>query len=792
MNKLTFLLALFCVVLSAHSQDLGFNVIEYKPAPGQHINIENIGTPQAAQNLAGDEKSLVSLGNFGGYVVLQFKKACVNHPNNPYGVDFSVFGNSFEGSSEPGIIYVMQDANNNGLPDDIWYEIAGSDYHNPTSTKNYRVNYKNPHGNFNIPWNDNHGNEGEVIANSFNTQEYYPDQQLFTDYPQDSIAFEGTKLQSSYYESSNVQIELEPLAFGYADNLPTNYYSDHSIPDNPYTLNVMEGGGGNAIDISWAVNENGNYVHLDSINFVKIVSANLQDAGIIGELSSDVTFISDVQENENLTGDQSVVVIYNHAPEVIIGDSVLIAGNHFEMGKPSGKDLSYKVDSEIGVFTDGNFIKSSVGGNVTIKAELQEDQAEFNVSSVLFREPTSIQLNTDFSAFYTGDTLALDAVVLDQNEVEIRNLSTLYVTPLATSTQLLNEGKNNSLVAINPGTDTLVISCVKFPDVQLKIPIVVQETENLANVYISIKTEQENILPLQKIKVPVSDLNKYLEDIQNDYSAFEQPTIAHAICKGLEKAGTAFSLKDDDKANGQLYLYSVEKEGFYTYGWGGKTDPSAFARAWIVRLNGNLHIRGFDKTTIKSGDTIMVYHVSNLLTEWELTTLFSSSDTVILGNSATITTKKAICSYQNNSITENEQIPVQNKEVTFKGTSINQSLFTDGDGKIEYTFNEAGSTFISSVNDALTVFVDIETGTNLIPEERLELYPNPASNYISIRGYSNTFQKIEIYSASGILEKLLLNQRIGDKIDISELSGGIYLVKVVTKDSSQSFKIFKN
>ena len=792
MNRLTFLLALFCVVLSAHSQDLGFEVIEYKPAPGQHINLENIGTPQAAQNIVAEKRNLVSLGSFGGYLVLKFKKACENHPNNPYGVDFSVFGNSFEGSSEPGIVYVMQDANNNGLPDDIWYEIAGSDYYNPTSTKNYRVNYKNPHGNFNIPWNDNQGNKGEVIANSFNTQEYYPNQALFTDYPQDSVAFEGTKLQSSYYESSNVQIELEPLAFGYADNLPTDYYTDHSIPDNPYTLNVMEGGGGNAIDISWAVNENGNYVHLDYINFVKIVSANLQDAGIIGELSTDVTFISDVQENENLTGNQSVVVIYNHAPEAIIGDSVFILGAHFIDGKPSSKNLGYKVNSDIGLFTDGNFVKTLVGGNVTIKAELQEDTDEFNVSSVFFREPTSIQLNTDFSAFYAGDTLALNAVVLDQNEVGIKYLSISYTITLASSTQLLNEGDSNSLVAINPGTDTLVISCVKFPDVQLKIPVVVQEKQNLADVYISIKTELENILPLQKIKIPVSDLNKYLEEPQNDYSAFEQPTIAHAICKGLEKAGTAFSLKDDDKANGQLYLYSVEKEGFYTYGWGGKTDPSAFARAWIVRLNGNSHIRGFDKTTIKSGDTIMVYHVSNLLTEWELTTLFSSSDTVILGNSATITTKKAICSYQNNSITENEQIPVQNKEVTFKGTSINQSLFTDGDGKIEYTFNEAGSTFISSVNDALTVFVDIETGTNLIPEERLELYPNPASNYISIRGYSNTFQKIEIYSASGILEKLLLNQRIGDKIDISELSGGIYLVKVVTKDSSQSFKIFKN
>ena len=174
MKKSIFVLALLCASWPLVAQVSSFELVGYKPAPGQHINIENIGTPEAAQNMVSARENLVSLGNFGGYIVLRFKKACQNHPSNPYGVDFSVFGNAFAGSSEPGIVYVMLDANQNGLPDDTWYEIAGSDDMNPGTIKNYQLTYYNPNGAKNIPWKDNFGHEGELLVNSYHGQEYYP------------------------------------------------------------------------------------------------------------------------------------------------------------------------------------------------------------------------------------------------------------------------------------------------------------------------------------------------------------------------------------------------------------------------------------------------------------------------------------------------------------------------------------------------------------------------------------------------------------------------------------------
>ena len=40
------------------------------------------------------------------------------------------------GSSEPGIVLVSKDTNGNGLADDEWYELAGSEYNSPATTKN--------------------------------------------------------------------------------------------------------------------------------------------------------------------------------------------------------------------------------------------------------------------------------------------------------------------------------------------------------------------------------------------------------------------------------------------------------------------------------------------------------------------------------------------------------------------------------------------------------------------------------------------------------------------------------
>ena len=86
-------------------------VIEYLPAPGQFTNADYIGTPSAANSIVGTNKGLVSLGAFGGSVTVYFADGIKNDPANPYGLDFTVYGNATMTWSEPGIIQVMKDEN---------------------------------------------------------------------------------------------------------------------------------------------------------------------------------------------------------------------------------------------------------------------------------------------------------------------------------------------------------------------------------------------------------------------------------------------------------------------------------------------------------------------------------------------------------------------------------------------------------------------------------------------------------------------------------------------------------
>lgn len=83
---------------------------------------------------------------------------------------------------------VAFDRNCNGVPDeDEWYELAGSEYHNPKTVKNYEITYTrpsvhapvpNPQGTLTdtlyIPWTDNQGTQG-ISQNRFHTQSYYPE-----------------------------------------------------------------------------------------------------------------------------------------------------------------------------------------------------------------------------------------------------------------------------------------------------------------------------------------------------------------------------------------------------------------------------------------------------------------------------------------------------------------------------------------------------------------------------------------------------------------------------------------
>ncbi|AZA93944.1 Uncharacterised protein [Chryseobacterium nakagawai] len=270
-------------------------VFDFRPAVGQFMNeipeydLGNTAADmikKANDYLVGSNSSMISLGGFGGHVVFGFDHTIPNME----GRDFKILGNAFfgnsandprSGSCEPGIIMVAYDKNKNGKPDDDeWYEIAGSEYFKNTTTKNYNITYFKPNENKApvpgndgwqtdieyIKWQDNLGNTGFKTKNAFHSQSYYP---LWLS--DASYSFTGTRLKDNFYDQSGVGNYWvgKSYEFGYADNAPNNDEASN-------------------IDISWAVDKNGKYVKLPGIDFVKVYTGINQEAGWLGEVSTEV------------------------------------------------------------------------------------------------------------------------------------------------------------------------------------------------------------------------------------------------------------------------------------------------------------------------------------------------------------------------------------------------------------------------------------------------------------------------------------------------------------------------
>lgn len=252
-------------------------IYKHTPAPGQFINQEGWGLNKGATlepNAAG-----VSLGAFGGSITFKFNEPIKNDPRHKYGVDFLVYGNAFAGWEEPGAIMVAQDKDGDGVPDE-WYEIAHSEYYSPETLHGYVVTYTNPDPTYTeslpVPWTDNYGNSGEVPVNNFHKQPYYPMDNLYDDVDPETLTLSGTIAA------------VKKIAFGAADVHPNGPMND--IPRNPYVASPQAA----AIDISWAVDENHDPVYLDEISFVKVYTAVQMDAGSLGEVSTEVTYITEV------------------------------------------------------------------------------------------------------------------------------------------------------------------------------------------------------------------------------------------------------------------------------------------------------------------------------------------------------------------------------------------------------------------------------------------------------------------------------------------------------------------
>lgn len=388
------------------AQRAGTGLVAFLPAAGQFVNegANSSGwggafTKKNANTLKGIVEGYVStgvsLGSFGGYVVMDFGEPAkdatgkvtggiFNDAANAYGVDFTLYGNAMGTWAEPGCVQVSQDGS-------TWYTLAGSlHYQTPTyavaadetvkdedgnvlpgyktvtvsnsgAIWNYSVTYENP-----VPDDDSlatgetgttgknvvysytglsENGKGCVLFNNWHRHNYFP---LLNNYfvgvnqhaALDGIVNTISPLVMSDYASytpkasSTVGAKLtmsgvrlmpasnstapDTFLFGYVDCHPNGTLS--TVQVNPYTTGRTsnDNSNGDPMDLSWAVDENGTPVELDSVRYVRVYTGVMQMNGMMGESSTEV--LGSHRATLKGTGKGAVPTIAVNGTNVVLSD----------------------------------------------------------------------------------------------------------------------------------------------------------------------------------------------------------------------------------------------------------------------------------------------------------------------------------------------------------------------------------------------------------------------------------------------------------------------------------------
>ena len=282
------------------------SVVSYLPL-GQFAN--NSGWGYLGTKFVGKtapETTGVSLGAFGGFIEFYFENGIEDKATNPYGVDFVIYGNAFNGNPEAGAVQVSVDGT-------TWYELAGSNYYKSNFTANDPANgfskfYTGTLRNTSVIYTKGSSRVtaklGSLNAADCCPAAWFPLTTNFTAFENDptggatcdsrvSVNLSGNTLTFNGVTAIADSDTTADYAFGYADVTPNGSPSEYGEAVNPYTPYTSDKTGGDGFDLAWAVDiATGEPVNLSGqkVKYVRVYSAVL-DFGRFGETSPEITGI---------------------------------------------------------------------------------------------------------------------------------------------------------------------------------------------------------------------------------------------------------------------------------------------------------------------------------------------------------------------------------------------------------------------------------------------------------------------------------------------------------------------
>lgn len=417
------------IVYSAGHEGMPDKVVDYLSIASQYTNGGNsinryvgINAVATLLGMADEERygrpastnfylntSPYSLGSFGGYITYYYKDAIKDDPNNPYGVDFIVFGNSVDGSdafSEPANVLVSED----GIK---FYSLAGSVHYDDKTNWNYSRTYVN---------NDGSVGEGSGITFGYPLPERYP-------------LFQWTEENKRQMTFTGVTFTDGIPAFGYADV----GYQAFMDPDegaifdnrayNPYIAPVSKNGRlyfehTDGMDLAWAVDENGMPVTFENgIHYIKLQNSSGAIKGSLGETSAEIHIVMVSKPADDAVGASAVpasITVNREAVDLENGvyvyeDVPVPASGAFVVSVEAAQDANVYINS----FPEKNHTFGSVPEHGIIRVIVQDGDKEPQIYYLNLKPDENLEGEKSSTITFVAGGVGSAGTVNGQESVEI-------------------------------------------------------------------------------------------------------------------------------------------------------------------------------------------------------------------------------------------------------------------------------------------------------------------------------------------------------------------------------------
>lgn len=183
--------------------------------------------------------------------------------------DFDIVGNPLgKYWCECGVVWVSQDENGNGIADDTWYELKGSETGKPGITQRYALKYYRPtQDKQDVLSIDNDGNLTFLRRNA-----YHPNSGYFPWFMKEEYYILTGTCLGDQFKTEGIETNWG-FDWGYVDNIndPTGFRIEN------------------------AIQQDGSPANLKYIDFVKVHTAQMGQGAAVGEISTESSAAMDLR-----------------------------------------------------------------------------------------------------------------------------------------------------------------------------------------------------------------------------------------------------------------------------------------------------------------------------------------------------------------------------------------------------------------------------------------------------------------------------------------------------------------